>query len=208
MAEGASIPRPEDITGLILAGGQGLRMGGVDKGLVPLRGQPMVAHVHARFAPQASRVWISANRHAGCYAPWGERVLADPAAWAGAGPLAGVAGALAQLTTPWLATVACDMPRVPADLVAQLAAALRDGARAAVAEADGRLQPVCMLVAAELAAPLADYLAGGGRRVGQWLALAGAVRVPFAQASAFVNVNTPEELGSLSEDQASQPDAG
>lgn len=196
MAEYASIPTRGQITGLILAGGRSERMGGTDKGLILLRGQPLVAHVHARFAPQVGPLWISANRNAADYARWGA-VLADAPRHAGAGPLAGIATALARLDTPWLATVACDMPLAPLDLVAQLARALATGARAAVAETGGHMQPVCMLVAAELAGDLAEYLDGGGRRVGQWLARVRAARVPHSDEAAFANVNTPDELARL-----------
>lgn len=194
-----------DITGLILAGGQGSRLGGVDKGLVLLDGKPLVAHVKARFAPQVGPLWISANRNQATYAHWAESVLEDAPAVAGSlGPLAGIATALAAARTPWLATVACDMPWLPQDLVARLAAALPAGRPLAVARAAGQVQPVCMLAATTLAPGLLAYLAGGGRRVGTWLDEAHAIIVDFADDAAFGNVNTPQELTEAQRNQSSK----
>ncbi|TSH89176.1 molybdenum cofactor guanylyltransferase [Verticiella sediminum] len=187
-------PGRTGITGLILAGGQGRRMGGVDKGLLELQGRPLVAHVHARFAPQVHSVWISANRNQGLYAAWAERVVPDLPGLADCGPLGGIAAALAAVDTPWLASVACDMPHLPEDLVARLADTVGAGAPAAVAEAAGRLHPVCMLVPATLGPGLQAWLAGGERRVQAWLQKIGAARVAFPDEHTFANVNTPDDL--------------
>lgn len=193
-----------DITGLILAGGEGRRLGGVDKGLVRLDEQPLIAHVHARFAPQVGTVWISANRHQARYADWATQVLSDAPAVSGSlGPLAGVATALAAARTPWLATVACDMPWLPTDLVARLAAAVGPDRPIAVARTPGGRQPVCLLVATSLASHLMRYLADGERRVGAWLASAGAVDVDFPDEAGFANLNTPDELAAAQRSQSS-----
>lgn len=204
-AEIACPPCPADVTGLILAGGEGRRLGGVDKGLVDLDGQPLVAHVHARFTPQVGTLWISANRNQSVYAAWAGTVLSDAPSVAGSlGPLAGVATALAAMRTPWLATVACDMPWLPPDLVARLGAAVSPAHPLAVARAAGRMQPVCLLAHRTLAPHLAAYLAAGGRRVGAWLAQANAVGVDFDDAAAFGNVNTPDELVQAQRSQSSK----
>ncbi len=186
-------PSRDDITGLILAGGRGQRLGGVDKGLQPWRGTPLVDHALARLAPQVREVLVSANRNAADYAARGVRVLGD-ASDDFPGPLAGILAGLRAASTPWLAVVPCDSPRVPADLFARLAAGVGD-ARGAVVQR-GRLEPVCCLLSTALAEDLARYLAEGGRKVEGWVARH-AVPVPFDRAEdaeAFANVNTPEDL--------------
>lgn len=127
----------DDITGLVLAGGQGSRMGGVDKGLQLLDGQPLARLALQRLQPQVGALLLSANRHQGDYealaAPFHAPVLADGLAGY-AGPLAGFLAGLAHCATPWLLTVPCDSPRLPADLARRLAdAAAREGADIAVA---------------------------------------------------------------------------
>jgi molybdopterin-guanine dinucleotide biosynthesis protein A len=192
-------PSGEAITGLVLAGGRGQRLGGVDKGLQPWHGRALVDHAIARLAPQVTEVVISANRHAADYASRGARVLAD-ARDDFPGPLAGMLAGLRAATTPWLAVVPCDSPRLPLDLVERLAHGLGDG-RAAVAQRDLgaaglRLEPVCCLLATALADDLADYLAGGGRKVEAWLSRhAAPVRFDRPDdAVAFANINTPDDL--------------
>ena len=187
-------PARAAITGLVLAGGRGLRLGGVDKGLQPWRGRPLVDHVLERLAPQVGAMMISANRNAADYAGRGVRVLAD-ATDDFPGPLAGILAGLRAAATPWLAVVPCDSPRLPVDLVERLA----DGAAAtgAVAQrADGRLEPVCCLLSTTLADDLARYLAEGGRKVEGWISRhAAPVRFDRpADSAAFANLNTPEDL--------------
>jgi molybdopterin-guanine dinucleotide biosynthesis protein A len=192
-------PGPDEITGLILAGGRGRRLGGVDKGLQPWRGRPLVDHALARLAPQVREVLISANRHQAFYATRAAQVLPD-ASDDFPGPLAGILAGLRAASTPWVAVVPCDSPQLPADLFARLARGLGD-ARGAVVQrdhgADGlRLEPVCCLLATALADDLARYLAEGGRRVEGWVARH-AMPVPFdrpGDAAAFANVNTPADL--------------
>ncbi|PTT75762.1 molybdenum cofactor guanylyltransferase MobA, partial [Pelomonas sp. HMWF004] len=112
------------IHGLVLAGGRGARMGGLDKGLQLLAGQPLVAHVLARLAPQAAPLLISANRHLDTYAAFGHPVLPDPPGLNFAGPLAGMLAGLNTLPADaWLLTAPCDCPHLPADLAARLLAA-------------------------------------------------------------------------------------
>ena len=183
------------ITGLILAGGRGQRLGGVDKGLQPWHGKPLIDHALERLAPQVGTVLISANRNAADYAGRGLRVLAD-ASDDFPGPLAGILAGLRAATTPWLAVVPCDSPRLPLDLVERLAKGLDESMGAVVRRDDGRLEPVCCLLSTALADDLANYLADGGRRVAGWIA-AHATPVRFDRpedASAFANLNTPEDF--------------
>jgi molybdenum cofactor guanylyltransferase len=192
-------PAPDAITGLVLAGGRGQRLGGLDKGLQPWRGLALVDHALARLAPQVGTVVISANRNAALYATRAARVLPD-ASHDFPGPLAGILAGLRAASTPWLAVVPCDAPRLPLDLVARLAGAVA-GARGAVVQRDHgpqglRLEPVCCLLSTALADDLAHYLAEGGRKVEGWVARH-ATPVLFdrpGDAQAFANVNTPADL--------------
>lgn len=187
-----------DITGLVLAGGQGSRMGGQDKGLMPYRGQPLVAHVLQRLAPQVARVLVSANRHLDTYEALGATCAATvcpdtlpdyP------GPLAGMLAGLQRCTTPYLAVVPCDAPHLPLDLVARLAqAAARAQTPAALAVANGRRQPAMCLLHTSLADDLTDYLNAGNRKLDGCLARWQACEVLFDDADAFRNFNTPEQL--------------
>ena len=190
----AASPAREAITGLILAGGRGQRLGGVDKGLQPWRGQPLVDHALARLAPQVGAMLISANRNLDAYASRGARVLAD-ASDDFPGPLAGILAGLRAAATPWLAVVPCDSPRLPLDLVERLARGIGD-AQGAVVQRDERLEPVCCLLSTSLADDLQRYLEDGGRKVEGWVARH-ATPVPFDRAddvAAFANINTPDDL--------------
>ncbi|MEN4919924.1 molybdenum cofactor guanylyltransferase MobA [Achromobacter spanius] len=196
------------VAGLILAGGQGARMNRLDKGLVALRGEPMVAHVARRLAPQVGRLIISANRHADRYAQYGEVVPdGEPQLGAWQGPLVGIAAALAVAAVEeWLVVAPCDTPFLPADLAARLIAAARSaGAPMAYAVAGGQRHSACMALRVSQRPALLDYLRAGDRKVGLWQARAGAVEAVFDDAPphAFMNVNTPEELA-LAERYASQ----
>jgi len=192
----AEAPARDGITGLVLAGGRGQRLGGVDKGLQPWRGRPLVDHALARLAPQVCELMISANRNTGDYAARAARVLAD-ASDDFPGPLAGILAGLRACPTPWLAVVPCDSPQLPADLVARLAHALGD-APGAVVQRGARMEPVCCLLSTALADDLERYLAEGSRKVEGWLSRH-ARPVPFDRpedAAAFANVNTPADLES------------
>lgn len=185
----------ETITGVILAGGLGRRMGGVDKGLQLFAGRPLVSHVAQRLAPQVGELLINANRSQETYAALGYRLVADLVPDF-AGPLAGLHAALSAAHTPLVVTAPCDSPFLPGDLVARLHAAL-DATQAglAIAKADGRLHPVFCLCRTALKDNLHAFLAGGGRRVTDWTGAAGAVEVAFDdQAAAFRNFNTLDDL--------------
>jgi len=193
----------DSVTGLILAGGRGSRMGGVDKGLQVLEGRTLVEHAIQRLGPQVGRMMISANRNRSTYAAFGVPVWPD-ADGEFAGPLAGFLAGLANCESEWMATVACDTPRFPPDLVARLAAGLGEGAAArpvavAVTRQRGRLQrePVFCLLRRALREDLAAYLAGGGRKIDTWLDRHGCVDVVFDDAEAFFNANTVDELRRL-----------
>ena len=190
-----------DITGLILAGGRGSRMGGVDKGLQSHRGTTLVQHTLERLRPQVGSVMINANRNLDVYATLGAPVRPDALADF-PGPLAGMLAGLEHCDTAWLATVPCDTPDFPVDLVARLAHALveadADIAMAATRE-EGveRVQPVFCLLKATLQASLTAFLRSGQRKVDRWTAQHRCVQVVFDDAEAFFNANTPEELAHL-----------
>jgi molybdopterin-guanine dinucleotide biosynthesis protein A len=183
------------VTGLILAGGQGRRMGGVDKGLQVLRGKPMVAWVLERLKPQVTEVIINANQNQAEYGQLGCRVVGDEIGGF-AGPLAGLHAGLKANVHPFLVTVPCDSPFLPLDLVRRLHAALvADHADLAVARTGDQPHPVFSLVRESLAGHLAQFLAGGGRKIDAWYASLKVVEVPFDdEPDAFSNINTPEEL--------------
>jgi molybdenum cofactor guanylyltransferase len=188
----------EQITGLLLAGGRGSRMGHVDKGLQPFRGRTMAEHVIARLAPQVGSIAINANQNIERYAALGHTVWADDLAGF-EGPLAGLETGLRRCGTPYLVTAPCDSPFLPADLVERLHAALvAQGADLALAETleDGVLQqqPVFALVKTSALPHLSAFLAGGGRRMDGWYSAIQVVRVRFDDASAFRNINTLQEL--------------
>ena len=183
------------ITGLVLAGGLGRRMGGVDKGLVELDGKPMVAHVLTRLVPQVDSVLINANQNIDRYAAFGKPVVPDRIEGF-AGPLAGLHAGLSAASTPLLVTVPCDSPFLPLDLVERLRTAL-DAARAqlAVARTGDQAQPVFSMVRREVLEDLAQFLAGGGRKIDAWYARLKVIEVAFDdEAEAFANINTREEL--------------
>lgn len=193
----------ENITGLILAGGRGSRMGSVDKGLQPFRSEAMAAHVLRRLAPQVGSLAINANQNAQAYAAFGAPVWPDDLTGF-EGPLAGLETGLRRCATPLLVTAPCDSPFLPLDLVQRLhAALLREDADLALAETeepadDGTLRiqphPVFALVRASALPQLSNYLAGGGRRMDGWYGAIKVVRVRFDDAGAFRNINTLREL--------------
>ena len=185
----------EKITGVILAGGQGRRMGSVDKGLVELRGQPMVAHVIARLAPQVDELIINANQNAERYAAFGHAVFPDDIGGF-AGPLAGLHAALGRARHPLVATAPCDSPFLPTDLVARLHDALAAAdAQLAVARTFDQPHPVFCLCRRDLRPHLDAFLASGGRKIDWWYASLKVVEVPFDdEEAAFRNINTRDEL--------------
>ena len=191
-------PSTQQITGLVLAGGRGSRMGGIDKGLQLYRGRPLVQHALDRLRPQVGGLMINANRHLDAYAAFGVPVWPDTLADY-PGPLAGLAAGLAHCPTPYLASVPCDSPHFPTDLVARLAAALAaNAAQIAVAATveDGalRTQPVFCLLHTGVLPGLLAFLHEGQRKVGAWLATQRCVQVRFDEAAAFFNANTLADL--------------
>lgn len=186
------------VTGLVLAGGQGSRMGGVDKGLAPFRGRPLVEHVIERLAPQVDEILVNANRNPEAYARFGHRVVADEIPGF-AGPLAGFERGLAHARGELVATVPCDSPFLPSDLVARLRAALvAAGADLAVARTGSQPHPVFCLMRRGVHASLAQFLASGQRKIDKWYAALAVVEVAFDdEPDAFANINTRDELAGL-----------
>jgi molybdenum cofactor guanylyltransferase len=189
-----STPR-DAITGCILAGGQGRRLDGVDKGFVELAGRPLVVHVLERFRPQVDDVIVSANRNQTRYQRYCRRVIGDELDGY-AGPLAGFAAAMAAAATPLLATTPCDSPFIPTNMVARLWQALIDeAAEISVVCAGRRRQPVFALLRTDLRDSLLAYLHTGQRKIDTWYADHRVTDVDYgADTSAFSNVNTPEDL--------------
>lgn len=190
------------ITGLILAGGRGSRMGNVDKGLQPFRGTTMAQHVLERLAPQVGSIMINANRNLEAWRAFDVPVWPDETPDF-AGPLAGLEAGLRHCATPWLLAAPCDSPFLPPDLAERLAAAVEAGdadlALAVTREPGMRPQPhpVFCLVKASRLPILSQYLAEGGRRVDGWYKELKAVEVLFDDADAFRNINTRAELQDL-----------
>ena len=181
------------VTGIVLAGGQGRRMGGVDKGLQLLHGKPMVAAVIARLAPQVNEILINANQNLEIYARFGHRLVPD-AITGFAGPLAGLHAGLSAASHPLALTVPCDSPFLPLDLLLRLKNALEDN-DLAVARTGEQPHPVFSLVRVSVLDHLAKFLAVGGRKIDAWYATLEVVEVSFDdEAEAFRNINTREEL--------------
>jgi len=181
------------ISGIVLAGGQGRRMGGVDKGLQLLRARPMIEHVLERLRPQVGEIVINANQNLERYRSFGHRVVSD-AIGGFAGPLAGLHAGLQAITNPVGVTVPCDSPFLPADLVARLHDHLGDN-DLAVAKTGNQAHPVFALVRQSVAGNLESFLASGGRKIDAWYAALKVVEVSFDdEADAFRNINTIEEL--------------
>ena len=201
---------PQDITGLILAGGRGSRMGGVDKGLQNFNGIPLALHTLMRLGPQVESVMVNANRNLSAYESFGASVWPDASADF-AGPLSGFLVGLERAETPYVLTVPCDTPRLPLDLAKRLAEALvREDADIAMAAApetssDGqtetRTQPVFCLMKIEMSESLVKFTHAGGRKIDAWTAQHKTVQVPFDAPNddplAFANVNTLNELQAL-----------
>ena len=192
------MPERTQITGAILAGGMGRRMGGVDKGLVEVAGQPMVAWTLNALTPQVGHVLINANRSQETYAAFGLPVVEDQHSGF-QGPLAGLHAVLSAAETPFVAIVPCDTPRLPHDLIARLGQALiSDSSELAVAQAGGRVHTLHGLFRRDLLDDLSRALATGERKPDAWYATRRWSRVNFDDvASAFDNINTPEQRDAL-----------
>ena len=201
------MPDRAQISGLVLAGGQGSRLGGIDKGLQAFEGLPLAQHALQRLAPQVGCLMISANRNLDVYQRMGAPVWPDAPSVAGyEGPLAGFLTGLAHCETPYLVTVPCDSPLFPADLVQRLAQALAaaDAEIAMAATREGtttqqrlQVQPVFCLMKTELLESLVRFTQSGQRKIDKWTALHRCVEVRFDDPQAFANANTPAELQQL-----------
>ena len=192
----------EQVTGIILVGGRGSRMGGVYKGLERFQGQPLAFRAMMRLVPQVADVLINANRNIGVYEGFVVTVLPDPIEGY-QGPLAGMLSGLPYCETDFLQAIPCDVPNFPTDLVARLHAGLLASglplAYPVTIEADGSRQPhpVFLLMRGEVHDSLLVYLQQGGRKIDRWTADLGAAEVIFPDGAAFMNANTVEELRAL-----------
>jgi molybdopterin-guanine dinucleotide biosynthesis protein A len=188
------------VTGLVLAGGRGTRMGGVDKGLQMHLGVPLAQYALERLRPQVGALMLNANRNLDAYKSMGAPVWPDEMPEY-PGPLAGMLAGLTHCSTPYLATVPCDTPNFPPDVVARLAEALEiDGemATAYTQEAEGlRAQPVFCLMKASLRDSLNAFIRSGERKTGLFAAQHHSTRVVFHDPAAFANANTLDELADL-----------
>lgn len=195
------------ITGVILAGGQGRRMGTVDKGLVRLHDRPMAQWAIERLRPQVDTLLINANQNLDSYARFGHPVVSDVVTGF-AGPLAGLHAALSQARTPLVVTVPCDSPLLPHDLVERLHHALQTThARLAIARSEGRMHPVFCLCRRDLLPHLSAFLEQGARQFAHWANSLDAVPVDFDdQPDAFRNINTAEELQQLARSTTPPPE--
>jgi len=194
----------EEITGLILAGGRAQRMGGIDKGLIPFLGQPLIASAISRLQNQVGSILINANRNVTKYATYGYPVLLDETPDF-SGPLAGFSVGLQACKTPYLLTSPCDSPLLPLDLGLKLAKEMERGdfqlVYASCKELDDKIwtQPVFCLMRADLLKSLQGFLDKGDRKIDRWFKELHSSTVVFEDATAFANVNTPEELKTLEE---------
>ncbi|MCA3017794.1 MAG: molybdenum cofactor guanylyltransferase [Rhodocyclaceae bacterium] len=196
----------EQITGLILAGGRGSRMGETDKGLQLFRGKPMIEHVLERFGPQVDETIINANRNLSTYEAYGYRVVADGIDGF-AGPLAGLHVGMLAAALPLIATAPCDSPFLPLNLIARLHDALTtENADLAVAKTFDQPHPVFCLTKTALEPHLREFLQSGQRKIDKWYASLNVVEVQFdSSVDAFANINTVNELRDLEPETSSGP---
>ena len=197
---------PADITGLILAGGRAQRMGGIDKGLVPFMGKPLIEHAINRLIPQVGPILINANRNHDQYARYGYPVIADIHADF-AGPLAGFAAGLKQCKTEYLLSVPCDSPLYPFDLARRMFDTLlgtqSDLVYASSKDASGTVwaQPVFCLMRRDSLQSLLSFLGNEGRKIDRWFGELRTSTVVFENEADFANTNTPDELSALEQAQ-------
>ncbi len=179
------------VTTVILAGGQGSRMGG-NKALRDLRGMPLIEWVLGAIMPQGTEILISANDNQGLFAALGYHVIADHVSGY-AGPLAGLQAGMQYASGEWVASVPCDTPFLPDDLIARLLDAAHN-VEASVAVVNGRRQPTIALYHRSVLPKLDAYLGAGERRVSGWLALLDVREAIFDEEDAFININSLAEL--------------
>jgi molybdenum cofactor guanylyltransferase len=188
----------QDITAVILAGGQGRRMGGQDKGLIELDGKPLVGILIEQLQRQGVDIVINANRNHADYQQFGLPVVSDQLADY-QGPLAGFASAMAAVESPYILTLPCDGPLLADDYVARFIDSQATAATPLAVAFDGeRLQPVHALLATELLPDLITFLDGGDRKIDRWYAQYDYARVDFSDCvDMFRNINTPADKASL-----------
>jgi len=193
-----NVVQQKAITGIVLAGGRSRRMGGVDKGLLEFRGEPMVQHVIRALLPEVGGLMINANRNVENYKALGFPVVSDRLEGY-LGPLAGFASGMSAASTPFIVTAPCDCPLVGTGLVQRLyEAALREQAQIAVAHDGERMHPVFALIQRDLLTDLLAYLESGQRKIDRWYARHRVAVVRFDDVpSWFQNVNSPEEHAEL-----------
>lgn len=183
----------QKITAVILAGGQGSRLGGIDKGLIPLQKTPLVQHVINRVEPQVENIIISANQNLEVYADFGFAVFEDDLSDF-AGPLAGILKALQHCQNDWLLTVPADSPFVAADLAQRLSQHVQDN-KIIIAHDGERLQPTFALIHKSMAPSLTEFLQQGERKTRAWMQQQPHAIVDFSdQADTFININTADDL--------------
>jgi len=184
-----------DITGVVLAGGRARRMGGEDKGLIPVNGEAMMAHALRGLKPQVGALLINANRNQERYAEIGHCDVVADADGDYPGPLAGMASAMQHATTRYILSVPCDSPLLAPNLGERLYAALvADDAEISVAHDGTRMQPVFALLDCALLQSIVDYLESGGRKIDVWYAQRRLALADLADhPDMFLNINTPED---------------
>nr|WP_298414245.1 molybdenum cofactor guanylyltransferase MobA [uncultured Halomonas sp.] len=188
----------DDITLLVLAGGQGRRMGGVDKGWTLLRDKPLILHVLSRLEGRTGAVLINANRSLDAYEQLGYPVVTDIEGDF-KGPLMGILSGLTAALTPWVLVVPCDTPALPKDLVTRKIEGINDH-DIAVAHDGERAHPVVALMRRDLAPDLREALAAGERKIDRWYARHHWCHVDFSdQPEAFINLNSPEDKANLNQ---------
>ncbi len=188
----------DDISAVILAGGRARRMGGEDKGLIELKGRPLLDYIISALRLQVGEILVNANRNLDRYRAFGYPVIEDIMGDY-FGPLVGMATGMQATGKPYLLTLPCDSPLVPAQLAAMLYHGLQtEQAELSVAHDGVRMQPVFALLDCKLLPGLLDYLNEGGRKIDTWYAQHRLARVDFSAApEAFLNLNTPEDKTEL-----------
>ncbi len=192
------MPATPDITAIILAGGRATRMGGKDKGLIPLDGRPMLEHVLDRIRPQVDQIVINANRNRDAYETFGWPVINDHDENY-RGPLSGIAAVMHHTTSNWFASVPCDAPLLPADLISRLYDAAKEtNAICAVAHNGESIQPVFALFRNTAEPALSDFVRAGEGKVRLWHKKNSSIIVDFSDTpGAFLNINTPTQLQAI-----------
>ena len=188
----------DHISAVILAGGQGSRMGGADKGLQQFRHAPLALHALLRIQPQVAEVLINANRNIGVYEGFGVPVICDQTPDY-AGPLAGMQAGLNACSLPFLITVPCDVPLFPENLVEKLCQPFEENPELllTVVKTPSGDQPVFCLIRIEALASLEEFIKQGKRKIDAWYANIPHAKVYFDDEQAFHNVNTIQELKAL-----------